>query len=646
MTHSYGIAGLILALLLSVEAQNWPSELTIPESNYSDQEQPQFYINSEIFYEQSFRSRDYLLWNNSSGPFSIKQSINHEQYIQGNRQKRRFMDISGSATRVTGVEGLKVGLGWSPVINTNIREQSGGHEVIKDIGPLLKYDYRGIPAVVKFGVSGRSHLDTLMVSREAISSRLRNHWGVYGSFDIGDYSRPIPGYPVYAHVSGFGRSVNKEGMALFSGALLAVQEIETGDSLIFYYGDTFFNGKLGYLGESDDGVSLVNTPWKMERNYRISAGVKGKERGVFSPALYYSFSKLENDYPSSDKYWVDYSATHKLGTEIVTDTSKVLSGTTSFSIRWREWDRKQGGSDNTNLRLDYNPAFQFSTRFRLPLSFVTSYSYSVSRILTEPADLKTQSETVGGNNLDRLFVNHNLSLSSGNFSGLHFELYWDFNAYTLHNLKSHNSSQNRTDRGQRLGLKLNYDLAHNIALSEHLIAEARVSEYHFPVWRQEPEDRPGYSRVFSSATEAWWMFHPSFGLNALWEKSYNDDGYWYGREYMIEELEMDSTLRTDFYAVENKSIRNAFDLTFMFRGEKIEARAGGRIVGIHDINWNKEYKTGNRGLIFEPYAGGMFQVGFVDLEFYVRHISVFRERGSFGKSGIWDLRLYLTGGVW
>ncbi|KMQ51021.1 hypothetical protein CHISP_2163 [Chitinispirillum alkaliphilum] len=559
----------------------------------------------------------------------------------------QYLDLSGEFLKKSNVDGFRYGFDWAPALNSFQGRTAGGLLVTTDFGPVLSYEYRGVPFLLRTGITAQSSADTLYPGLGLIKET-ENHPGFYGAFQLGNYQRPFVGYPVFFEGSGFGRSVDGTGMAILAGSVLSAIEIGSGDSILLFYGDTLFNGKEGYIGESVEGVTMINTPWKIERNSRFSAGVRLQERASLSSAFWYGFSLNDLRYPSDDRMWDGHLKRHNVGTQVGTDPALDFGISGDFRIEWREFERNRSAVDsslqNRSVMTEYNPRLNISLHGELPVPVRARYDYMVSRVLTEFPVL--QAETALRNDRDRLTSSHRLSFSTEELSGFVGELYGELTYYTLQFLRSHQSSRNRSEDGQRLGLVLNYESQWGIGISEHISAEAKKSDHHFREFHTHPFNfnPPWYSRGFSSLTALDWVISELYAISLQWNKRYSDYGYWYGREYMVNMPE-DTINRTDFYAIAGKSVMQSLDFSFLFRKDDLNAQLGVKGIEIHDRIWDQVYGTGKKGYIIEPYIRANKAFGeSLGMSLLLSHTAVIGKTGFLGESGIWDVNLLFEGG--
>ncbi len=639
---------LICLSLLCGTPESWPLELSVPNSGPSPDGPSLLYFSSEKSCEKAFRSTDYFLWTPvTKEDLDFEQSFYYEVYKDRYDISRQYIDMSGSIEKTVRKDALNLGVDWTPAMNAFRGRAAGGLLLTTDIGPNARVEYRGVPLYIRSGISAQSRADTLYTGSPLFSETI-NDPGFYGTFQLGDYKNPFMDYPVYIEGRGFVRSIDGTGMAVLTGSALTALELGSGDSVLFFYGDTLFNGKEGYIGESAEGVSLINTPWKIERNTRFTAGLRMEERMALSSAFWYSLGRNALKYPSDNRMWDGSVRRSSIGTQVHTDTAMNFGASVHFGIEWREYERRRSAANtdalDKSIMTDYNPNLNVSAFIAFPFKIKTRYDYNVSRTLTEYPQINKENTLT--NDRDRLTSSHRLTFTAGQWSRFDAEIYGESTHYTLQYLQSHQSSRNRSDEGQRVGLLVSIKPLPVLELKEYAAAEAKRSDYHFREFYTEPQfTPPWYSRALSSATTVRWQLSERYNFKVGWDKRYSDYGHWYGQEYMVEELRVDSTLRTDYYAIVGKSMLHSIDMSVNYEKERFNAQLGTKAIEIHDKIWDRVYGTGKKGVIVEPYmeTAAMIKDTF-GIMLHLSNTLVIGQTGFLGESGVWDFKIMITGG--
>jgi len=652
--------GWLFLCTIFAAAQELPEELTWPREPQERDSSVFQFSTDQFMFDKSYTSTNNLLYRKNFGPVYIEQGSWYELRHDRFSNTRHYLNTSGSLTReLTKYSWMTPGLDWTPVAQYSTDKNSNNALTTIDIGPTLGFNLNGVALNLRAGMLGR-RADSLSSWKSVDNSR--SNAGAYGGFKIGSEDELLPFAPVYFYAHGTGRQIENSAMASLTGSALGAVQVGDRDSIFIYGGTSLFNGREGYLEESADSRAMLfaNTPWRIEQNVAFSAGFKAAQRHIFNPSIYYSVAENKLEFPDDGCRRRDESTiSQTLGGILLTDTTASIYYSGSLSFEWQNHDKLFGkelsnietpnNSDDLKVNLwDYtafNPIAVQSVTVRLPKSLALKYSLSINRFLTEYPNFYVDigKDTVTNkDDSDRRTEQHKLALEFINDSTLRAEFFGELVDYTLVFLKSARSSANRTDKTQRAGFLVEWSPANELLISEAVTAEAKKGDFHFPAFHQDALSRPRFSRALSSTSTVLWLLNSYTGLKGEWNIKYSDYGFWYGKEYMEDELTKNRNVKTDFYAITSKSIYYTADLAVQLRLNQSMWELGNVYTDARDRNFSGgSYVTANySGYTVKPYFNALAKLGEnIDLAALISHTFV----KDPNISGYWDLRLQMEG---
>jgi hypothetical protein len=647
----------------TVNAQQLPEELIFQrhdedEEHYEGEREPStFYFTfDQILFDRSLTSINNMLYHEHFGNVSVQQGLWYELRRDRLRNMRHYLNASGAFEySLENHQWITPGFDWAPVAQYSSDRAGRNALATLDIGPTAGFDVMGIPVHLRTGISGR-RVDSLAADAFFKVGEYRSSVGAYGAFRIGSWDEPLPFAPIYFYADGIGRRIENSGMMSLSSHALGAFQFGERDSIFFHGGASLFNGREGYLEETADSrVALfTETPWRVERDVSVTLGYKAAQRSIFIPAVYYGISENALEFLNDNRRRDERTVRQTLSGTLSTDSAMGLYYRGTMSFEWRNHDKLFGKTmaliatpeniDSLEVNLWDHTAFDPRTThqlaLKLPLSLKARYGFSASRSLTEyPNFYINMRDTVTNNDdSDRRTLHHRISLEYKNDSTFKAEIFGELINYDLVFLKQAKSSSNRTDNTQRVGLLLEWAPLSNLLITEALSAEARKGSFHFPEFHQSALQRPRYSRAVNSILSAIWQATPFVGLSGEWSVKLSDYGFWYGREYMREQLAADSAIRTDFYAITSKSVYHVFDIAAQIRPRDIILEAGGTITSARD----RHYESGNYiitnidGHTVKPYVNAMLRLNNrAEIMAHLSHTFVIGNSAL----GYWDFRL-------
>jgi len=678
---SWWIFVLILALTITAitaqtaSAQHLPEELTFPrhiETDTSDAadtgaetdsaQSPQVltYSIDQTLFDKSYTGINKAVYEQTFGPISLEQSLWYELRRDKLRNTRHYLNASGSLTYPLAAHSwITPGLDWSPIAQYS--SDRGGVNALStiDIGPTAGFSPWGVPVSLRAGISGR-RVDSLAGAFTA--GRSRSSVGAYGAFRVGSQEEQLPFAPVYFFTDAIGRQIENSSMASLTSSALGALRVGERDS-VFIYGDlSLFNGREGYLeGSADSRAALfTETPWRVERNATATIGYKAAQRYMIIPSAYYSAGENTLEFLNDTRKRDEKTIRQTLSGAVSTDSTAGLYYSGALTFEWRGHDKlfRRGEMPfvSTSENLDsleinlwdyasFDPRTTHSLVLKLPKSFRLKYDFGLSRFLTEyPNYYVNGRDTVTNkDDSDRRTTTHRLALEYKNDSTFRAEVFGELVDYDLVFLKQAKSSSNRTDNTQKAGLTVEWSPANEFLITEAISAEAKKGGFHFPEFHQKALQRPRYSRAVNSSLTAVWQTTPLIGFNGAWSIKFSDYGFWYGREYMEENLAADSNTRADYYAITSKSVYYTVDAALRFSPGETVIEAGSAITVARDRNYSEgNYILANEnGYSVKPYVNAAVKIGeWVEISAHLSRTFVIGNDAL----GYWDFRLQAEGG--
>jgi hypothetical protein len=668
----------ILILLVPVAAEaggapHFPDELSFPRVNQeeadsgdaaNDPGDSSHTVNVSVdqtLFDKSYAGINKVEYAETFGAVDVEQGLWYELRRDKLSNTRHYLNASGAFSyRLADPRWAWVtpGLDWSPIVQYS--SDRGGNNALAtvDVGPTVAVSPFGVGVTLRAGVSGR-RVDSLAGAFRV--GEQRSSAGAYGAFSIGSEEELLPFAPVYFYADGIGRQIENSSMTSITSNALGAVRVGENDSLFVYGAVTHFNGREGYLEGSADSraAQFTETPWRVERNLTATAGYRAAQRYMFFPSIYYGVSENTLEFLNDARKRDERTLRQTLSGAVSTDSGAGLYYSGLLGFEWRGNDKLFGKEmsqtptaeniDSLDVNLwDYSafdPRTAHSVAVRLPLSTRLKYDFNMTRFLTEYPNsyVKGRDTVTNKDDSDRRAVQHRLSLEYRNDSTLRAEVYGELTGYDLVFLRQEKSGSNRTDEGQKAGLVVEWSPAAALLITESVSAEAKRGKFHFPAFHQKAMQRPRYSRAVSSALSAAWQASALVGLNGEWGIKFSDYGYWYGREYMEENLAADPGARTDYYAITSRSVYYTVDLAVNFRPWEAVITAGSTFTGAVDRNYsdgNYILVNGN-GYSVKPYLEAAVSVsGRVELTAHTSRTIVVGGDAL----GYWDIRLQAAGG--
>jgi len=248
---------------------------------------------------------------------------------------------------------------------------------------------------------------------------------------------------------------------------------------------------------------------------------------------------------------------------------------------------------------------------------------------------------------DRLKQNHKIGfgfLETQRWTG---SLEYLYNKQVVSYRRAEKSAGNGTDHYYTIGIALSYAHDTGLVLEERLSAMVNTEEYRYPYMHYDPYRRPGYSRKALSNLSVRWNAMPWLALNSLWNISYGDDGYWYGRQYFPPDTADGAAPRqVDYYAIDSKTLEHSLFLSSKIRFHGFGfVEIGGRIKDIYERVFrlsSKAYEVNqaDKGYIIEPLFGaGCDDPGWLSVELTIKCRIYIKPGLDIDVPSEWDARL-------
>ncbi|MCL2220098.1 MAG: hypothetical protein FWC23_08335 [Chitinispirillia bacterium] len=671
---------IIAVINTDAAAQRFPPELTYPraveeegdddgtgagintgaEADSASISQRDIHISvDQAVFDKSYTGINNFVYSHSFGNVSLEQGLWYELRRDRLQHNRHYINASGSlAWQLSSHGWLTPGLDWTPIAQYS--SDRGGRNALStiDIGPTAGFSAAGVPVNLRAGISGR-RVDSL-AGRFTVGD-YRSSVGAYGAFQLGSYEDQLPFAPVYFYADGLGRRIEGAGMASVTSSALGALQVGERDSL-FMYGDfTLFNGREGYLeGSADSRAALfTETPWRVERTVTATAGYKAGPIFIVTPSAYYSVSENRLEFLDDGRRRDEKTIRQTLSGALSTDSAAGLCYSGAMTFEWRGHDKLFGknmaevwtAANDDSLKVNlwdyssFDPRTAHRVVLRLSEAYRLKYDFSLSRFLTEYPNfyISGRDTVTNSDDSDRRTRSQRLALEYKNDSTFRAEAFGEFIDYDLVFLKQAKSSSNRTDNTQRVGVIVEWAPANELLITEALSAEAKAGKFHFPAFHQKALQRPRYSRAVNSLFAAEWQATPLAGLSCKWNIKFSDYGYWYGREYMVEELANDSTARTGYYAIASKSVYYTTDLAVRLSPGTAIIEAGNAITVARDRNYRDgNYILSNEdGYSVKPYINAAVRIrGMAEVSAQLSRTFVVGNDAL----GYWDFRLQAEGG--
>ncbi len=648
------------------QSNEWPVLFTVPARPDSMVDSARIKVASDTkVFEDYQKTSNSLEWKPKLQSFRLQQRCLFETSGDVSFDAlNQFYDFSGSLMKDSVLpKSGTLGLEWTPTSYLNLRKSGGGFQTTSDLGPVMQWRPHDVPFRVRGGLSGTGWNDSL--PGRLIDSRIADFHGdagFYGAFVIGNPASRFLGKPLYLNIQGFGRSIRQAGIAGLTGSALFAGAARSGDSLFAYYGDSLSDGKENYWGSGTAGrAHYMSTPWRIARAMQAAGGVKTRARLGLQPSLIYSYTENSVRYPSGEAALNDVRVRlQSLNLQMHTreNLPMVYKGGIKFSWGAEEWlfgkDLNDITSSETGIletkrigdHQKYIAASDHSLGISLPKGFNAEYKLSLFR------DSKTYnfSYTDAGiekrnyDDNDRITVNHHLGIQRQQFHGFDAELFGEYSTYIINYVHKERSAGNATENGYRVGLHCRYQPLERLMLDEKVSADAEITDYLYSEVHRGDSllngfDPPPSQRRFSSLFTGQWEIGRSWVLDGRWIESYYDKGKWYGREYLAVD-----TLRSDYYAIETKTVEYTVELALSWVRQSMRVKSGCLFRDNYDRSFN------DRDRQYEPVSNGQgyFLEPFAETQLLFRHFTLkgriarmvntlAPDRGQLSKN--WDIHL-------
>ncbi len=612
---------------------------------------------------RSFESRDTLRWIAFDSLWWFRQNVVYELSRKYETQYQN-LDLSGQylRSRLAGRE-MALGLEWTPWLNLMQRANATGwFQGVVDLGPVWRAEPAGIPVLLRGGFSARGWNDQVPESVfDTPYDGFRASPGFYGGMSAGRGNRVVPQLPLYLSASAFGRYIEDAGFATAIGGALYTGGIPSGDSLFVYVADSLSDGRESYLSETSGGrTAAISTPWRIRNVLRVSAGLKGAVRLHVVPAVVYTYQNSALEYPEDPPGHLgdQRMSLHRVGLIAVTDTllffryrggltldftgsdaaeraNSYLVGDSAVRVPQASDDYDGGAST-----MEHVVAVPFRYGGRL------EYRYFISRHSTTYRNEAVPAIPENFDDHDRQRQEQDVQVVLLDGERWQAGMSGGFTKDVLNYVTPERSGRNRTDRQYSLSATAAYRRNERLLISESLRAEANSAEFEFPQVHQGPEETPKYSRRFVSVLSASLLLGEHWWVKGKWNQTYWDDGRWYAREYLEEQIALGTVERVDYYAVERKSTEYRVELQLGWTPRKnLLLETGAALQDIYQREFSGsryEVRHYGNGYVLEPYlrADWLLRDRFRLHAYVKRYVDTFDE-DLWSLYDNWDIRLYL-----
>jgi len=569
------------AFTANSQSNLWPSVFMVPgqADNESQNDSSYLSISNRITILEMLKNESRVRWQKSDSRYKMEQNADYVLSNYNVNTRNQYLDLSGSLLfNHFESNNLWLGLDWMPVAVYNKRQSGGVFQSKLDAGPVLRAEVFRIPLAVRAGVSANIWNENVSkaVFRSGFSG-FNSDPGLYAGCEIGDPSQKLNFFPVYLNIKAIGRSINNNGLGIIMGSVLAAEQLQSGDSIFIYAGDSLSNGKELYLGESEGNTIYKPTPWNINHSMSAATGLKMKERLGFVPAAFYRFNLKSTSYPS-DRFSLNDVKTvaNSLNFQLSTSEIYFFDYSGGIEISWEDEDwlftKKLGTALNTqvvadsqtiieNMQIkanvnDKNSIVSKTDHYfliKFPRNFFLDYALGVNRDarMYNNHYLSGGEKTWNHNESDNVRILHHAGLFYEEEKKVHLELYGDYKKTYSYYYRKERSGESRIRQGYKIGSRILYS-NNRFSIDEELYAECDITDYKFPYAHKDTLDfyfdPPPYSRRVSSVMRTKWSIREDFHLTGMWIETYSDFGKWYGREYFEEEISK------EYYAIESKTI--------------------------------------------------------------------------------------------
>ncbi len=570
-----------IALLFFVPAQtlraasyDWPFELVRPEDTEVEDSSGYQAATSQDLYEKIWRSKNQGVIRKNTGSTFYRQSLSHElTYDHSTVLNTRYntIDLAGAVygghipSRIG-----RLGLEWHPFAKVNqVHTDTAGSRVQADLdlGPSFLSTVWGTPVEVKGGFAART-------SSEALREDFRGSgfkdfsWrsGMFGSFEAGDFYRPLEHVPLHVTAKLTARTLGEQTRFIGSEAtVLGYRGLESGDSLFAHFSDTIVHG--------DNAKAFRDEPSITEHGLGFTTGLKGVARVHVAPAIVYSFHRHSKTYPWNPEIIRDVRRTdnHRLQFMGSIDSTLPFEYEAGIQLDWKkeDWlfDRvPRTSADSITNRNDFN-GFRIETNhhalINLPLGMSLGYTFSIyrySKYFRSKGTYQDASSNFSEDDHDEIVHRHDGKLMLLSFPRCSLDVFGGYRSYLSHYLHRSRSGSNMLNRSYSAGMHIAVSPVAGLSLSETVSMNADVAEYEFP--NSHVGDWPPYSRLFSSHFESSYQVGKRLALTASWEASHTDEGYWNGKAFRDPVVSDSTSLSSrEEYDIETKTLSNRIRLS-------------------------------------------------------------------------------------
>jgi hypothetical protein len=175
---------------------------------------------------------------------------------------------------------------------------------------------------------------------------------------------------------------------------------------------------------------------------------------------------------------------------------------------------------------------------------------------------------------------HHLELSRRDSSKVQGGVYCDYGMIEVHNLRKSLSGTSSIRKTMKIGGFASVSLS-KLTLSEDMFVQGEKRDFIFKKLHMEPSSRPQQQRDFYSLLSGAWAFNEFVKIVCIWNERFGDDGKWYGKEYISEDMGI-----SDYYAIENKKNDYIISMHLDMTLSQINISAGGSFRDTYTQSYN------------------------------------------------------------
>lgn len=616
---------------LFAQSNEWPAFFIAPDSTLEQVDSTHLNISNEFSLYEQLRGKFLLEYVQSQNNVLFKQLYEHTYMRYSDQTNNQYLDLSGSVLwQQLPISNSELGFTYEPQVNYNKRPSGSIIRGNINTGPFIKTKLFQIPIKVAAGITGITN-EELPGGLSSMALKYYNgDAGVYGGCEIGDTLRGIGGKPVFIDFRFFGKTIKGVGSGLVMGKMLFQHEFRSGDSLFIYGADSLLNGK-------DIVFSYQTTPWSINHSLQGSTGLKARERvlGII-PAAIYSYKLNTIEYPSSDQLVDIKNSSHTINFQVTTTNRYFFDYLGGLQLTWDYEDHyfREKSEKNTFRNTNDHHSDLASSDHLLMLNFPKNIAAVYEFHAFKDAKKYV---TLNENEKDHIRTRHHWGLKIDSLAGTCTEIYSEYAKTYLYYFRAMNSQLSKIIEDYRIGLNLSI-VKGRLRLEEKIAFDAEISEFKF----KNSKNLPPYNRRVSSILNGNWALNNNIEFTGTWIQKYNDNGYWYGREYLdSSEIPVNS-----YYAIDSKTGDYALLFFSKLLYENWAMNAG---AAFRNINQRKyDHKSGTylkdyrKGYTIEPSVKFSFLIGFLQTEGKIGRMfdSKDEDRRDAGKN--WDLLLKLS----